>query len=167
MSVIAGIFRLSGPPVDPADTSLKLDRLSSYRPDGEGMWCRGHTGPGHRMLYTTPESLHEKLPLFDRTAESAITADARLDNRRDLIRALERKAVPGREVTDSELILAACRRWRESCVETLPGDFAFVIWWLQESGLTPAIAAELSASSTVPVAACRDERVPNGRQNSP
>jgi asparagine synthase (glutamine-hydrolysing) len=78
------------------------------------------------MLHTTPESLQEMLPAIDSAAGLAITADARIDNRDELIRDLRLQEQPG--LADSELILAAYRRWGEGCVDHLVGDFAFAIW---------------------------------------
>jgi asparagine synthase (glutamine-hydrolysing) len=80
------------------------------------------------MLWTTPESLHERLPLYDPNLELAITSDARIDNRDELIALLRISAPSAGEVADSELILAAYSRWGERCVEKLIGDFAFAIW---------------------------------------
>jgi asparagine synthase (glutamine-hydrolysing) len=53
-----------------------------------------------------------------------ISADARIDNRQDLIQKLE----ASQTATDEELILLAYEAWGEECVEHLLGDFAFAIW---------------------------------------
>jgi asparagine synthase (glutamine-hydrolysing) len=79
------------------------------------------------MLWTTPESLDEVLPRQHRESGLVITADARIDNRDDLIAEL------GLEyghptITDSELILEAYRKWGQECPQKLLGDFAFAIW---------------------------------------
>ena len=50
------------------------------------VWCDGPIALGHQMLWTTPESLHEKLPFHDEKTGLVITADARIDNRKELIR---------------------------------------------------------------------------------
>ena len=84
-------------------------------------------GLGHRLLCTTPESLHERLPLESSTGAHVITADVRLDNRDELIHQLDMRGGTGRVITDSELMLAAYRRWGETCPEKLLGDFAFAI----------------------------------------
>ena len=47
-----------------------------------------YAGLGHRMLHTTPESLAEQLPLHWSEPGLTITADARIDNRDELIAAL-------------------------------------------------------------------------------
>jgi asparagine synthase (glutamine-hydrolysing) len=80
------------------------------------------------MLWTTPESLHEKLPLTNKSGDLTITADARIDNRDELISTLNYNGRPRETITDSEIILAAYEKWGEKCPEKLLGDFSFVIW---------------------------------------
>jgi asparagine synthase (glutamine-hydrolysing) len=79
------------------------------------------------MLWTTPESLNERLPLVERSSGLSITADARIDNRAELSSLLELER-PLDELSDSELILAAFAKWRDECPKRLLGDFAFAIW---------------------------------------
>jgi asparagine synthase (glutamine-hydrolysing) len=105
-----------------------VDNLAHRGPDGAGAWSEGSVGLGHRMLWTTPQSLREKLPLVKGSRDLIITADARLDNREELIVALGLGGRPREEVADSELILGAYERWDERCPERLLGDFAFAIW---------------------------------------
>jgi asparagine synthase (glutamine-hydrolysing) len=127
MSAIAGLSQPLGTRVDRSDVGRMLDRLTHCGPDGFGIWCDQHVGLGHRMWHTTPESLHERLPLFKPATAVAITCDARIDNRRELIHACGLSG-PEADFADSELILAAYERWGESCVERLLGDFSFAIW---------------------------------------
>lgn len=128
MSAIVGIHYLNGRPVDRRDLERMTTTLSHRGPDEAGVWYEGTIGLGHRMLWTTPESLEEKLPFVCRSADLVVTADARLDNRSELIAALGLVArVPG-GIADSELILAAYEKWGERCPERLLGDFAFVLW---------------------------------------
>ena len=82
----------------------------------------------HLRLCITPESLHEHLPMPDAAQNLVLTADARIDNRDELINELAIAETGHRVVTDSELILAAYARWGEGCPERLVGDFAFAIW---------------------------------------
>ena len=95
-------------------------------PDGRAIWCEGSAGLGHCMLHTTPESLNEQLP-FQRDG-LVITADARIDNREELIDLLQLKTQQPEQISDSELILHAYQRWGEECPAHLLGDFAFAIW---------------------------------------
>jgi asparagine synthase (glutamine-hydrolysing) len=55
----------------------------------------------------------------------AIVADARLDNRRELIDGL---GIDDPKISDAALIMEAYARWGEACVDKLIGDLAFAIW---------------------------------------
>jgi asparagine synthase (glutamine-hydrolysing) len=128
MSGIMGIYYLDDRSVDREDLGLMLEVLAHRGPDGADIWVNGAIGLGHRMLWTTPESLLEKLPLVDQKSQLAITSDARIDNRDELINILELNNYPPEKITDSQLILAAYEKWGEQCPEHLLGDFAFAIW---------------------------------------
>jgi asparagine synthase (glutamine-hydrolysing) len=128
MSAIAGMFRPQGPDVSSSDVERMTEALRELGPDSCGIWCDDRIGFGHRMLHTTPESLEETLPCFHPAARLAITADARLDNRAELIEALGLRDRREAEVTDSDLLLAAYERWGASSLDRLVGDFAYAIW---------------------------------------
>ena len=128
MSGIAGMYNLAGQPVDPLDLGRMTDVMAHRGPDGVNHWRDGSTGLGHLMLHTTPESLHETLPLTDPSGHFTITADARIDNRAELISQLGVNGKPTEEIADSELILAAYKKWGEDCPDKLLGAFAFAIW---------------------------------------
>ncbi len=128
MSAIFGLNHFDGRSVTPADLARMTQVLAHRGPDGSGVWCEGPVGLGHRMLRTTPESLNEHVPFTSPGGQFAITSDARLDNREELIRELRSSGANLGQETDSELILAAYRHWGESCAERLLGDFAFAIW---------------------------------------
>jgi asparagine synthase (glutamine-hydrolysing) len=128
MSAITGVFYWDGSRVANSQIDLMIQEVAHRGPDGSGVWCDGSVGLGQRMLWTTPESLHEQLPLVNKAANLALTADARIDNRDELIAVLNLNSRPAREITDSELILAAYEKWDEQCTERLVGDFAFAIW---------------------------------------
>ena len=128
MSAIAGIFSLEGRPVERPALERMVGSVAHRGPDGAGVWSEGPLGLGHRMLHTTPESLHERLPLVNKTGDLALTADARIDNRDELIALLGLTDRTRAEITDSELILRAYERWGERSPERLLGDFAFAVW---------------------------------------
>jgi asparagine synthase (glutamine-hydrolysing) len=128
MSGFAGAYFLDGRLAEGACLESMVEALAERGPDGFGIWHDGPIGLGHRMLWTTPESLSEKLPFCSRTRDLAITADARIDNREELIAALGLAGRPPVEIADSELILNSYERWGESCPEKLLGDFAFAVW---------------------------------------
>ncbi len=128
MTAIIGIYRRDGTTVNPSQLQQMTDRLSHRGPDGAGIWNDGAIGLGHRMLWTTPESLHERLPLVSDDKLRIITADARIDNRDELLAALDLTSAPSGLLPDSALILGSYERWGASCVDHLLGDFAFAIW---------------------------------------
>jgi asparagine synthase (glutamine-hydrolysing) len=128
MSAIFGVYNLDGKAV----ASQLLERMSGVLAhrgsDDAGVWNDGAVGLGHRMLWTTPESLHEKLPLKSNESAVVVTCDVRLDNRDELIAELSLSSKPADEIADGEIILKAYERWGEDCPAKLIGDFAFVVW---------------------------------------
>jgi asparagine synthase (glutamine-hydrolysing) len=128
MSGIVGIYSLNGQPVESITLKKMVSNIAHRGPDGVGFWQLGPIGLGHCMLYTTPESLKETLPLIDKANSLALTADARLDNRAELISLLGMRGHNKDEITDSDLIIAAYQKWGKNCVEKLLGDFVFAIW---------------------------------------
>lgn len=128
MSGIVGIYHLNGQPVEHEQLARMVDAIAHRGPDGADIWCSGSVGLGHRMLWTTPESLQEKLPMLNPSGNLVLTADVRIDNRDELISALRIQDYPAEKVADSYLILAAYEKWGEQCPKYLIGDFAFAIW---------------------------------------
>ncbi len=128
MSAIAGLYRRDGQAVDHGDMVRMVNCLAHRGPHATGIWRQGPVGLGHLMLWTTPESRREVLPLANRSGDVTITADARIDNRDELIAALGLEEGAHREISDSGLILCAYQRWGEASPKRLLGDFAFAIW---------------------------------------
>lgn len=128
MSAIAGLYRTNGELVDRHDIERMVSALAHRGPDGTGVWTGGPAGLGQAALWTTPESRCERLPLANGTGDIVITANARLDNRRELIATLAITGRSGVDIGDGELILRAYERWGDDCAPRLIGDFAFAIW---------------------------------------
>ena len=128
MSGIVGIINLDGKPVSRELLQQMTDFMAYRGPDGRGIWSDDYIGLGHTLLCATQESLKERQP-FSLDNEVWITADARIDGRKELIGKLRSEVTANlNDVTDVELILRAYDRWGEQCVEHLLGDFAFAIW---------------------------------------
>ena len=135
MSGIVGILNRDGTPVD-RDLISRMTSFMSFRgPDAQQFQVIGDVALGHAMFQTTREAATEQQPL---TLDQRLwlTADVRLDARRDLITRLEDKlGAPLRTLgnsprapNDAELLLHAYEAWAEDCVKYLLGDFAFAIW---------------------------------------
>ncbi len=80
----------------------------------------------HRTMWTTPESVGETQPIVRDESSLRLVADARIDNRSDLITTM--RVGDAARVSDSELIARAYERWGARCVEHIVGDFAFALW---------------------------------------
>lgn len=128
MSAIVALLHRDGRPAEGHDVDRMTARLAHRGGDGSGTWTNGPVGLGHQARWTTPEARREKFPLTDRTGAVVLTADARLDNRADLLRVLGPAGAPAEPVTDAELILLAWARWGEDAPRHLVGDFAFALW---------------------------------------
>lgn len=128
MSAIFGIHYPDGKPVASIDLERMRNKLAHRGPDGSGVWRDRTVGLGHCLMWVTPESFREHLPAPNRPGDLCITADARLDNRAELICSLGLGDRPAQEISDSELILAAYEKWGDRVSEKLLGDFVFAIW---------------------------------------
>jgi len=113
MSAITGIFYRDGRTIGSNLIKMMNDKLPHRGPDGFAVWSEGAIAFGHQMLWTTPESLHEKLPFHDETSGLVITADARIDNRKELSEELEIE--DNENVSDSYFILKSYEKWGEKC----------------------------------------------------
>jgi asparagine synthase (glutamine-hydrolysing) len=128
MSGIVGIFNKNGGAVESPALERMLHSLNHRGPDASHIWQRDCIGLGHCMLWTTPESLNEVLPLYESATDLVIAADARIDNREELLNALELDTNKKKDISDSEIVLAAYQKWGKDCPKHLLGDFVFVIW---------------------------------------
>jgi asparagine synthase (glutamine-hydrolysing) len=95
-------------------------------------------GAAGRRLARTPSALAlyliggeepgvvESSPLIAADGSVLLLADARIDNRRDLAEALDRRDLAAGD--DAALLLCGYLRWQEAVVDRLIGDFAFIVW---------------------------------------
>ncbi len=98
-------------------------------PHGIHYWQGADAGMAHLSLKVAPESLHEHQPLLTTDGDLVLVADARVDNRHDLIQMLSGKGfLCDSEPADADLILAAYRCWDLEAPAHIIGDFAFAIW---------------------------------------
>ncbi len=128
MSGIFGIFNKRGEPVNPNLLEM-IGRLTTHRgPDGTSTLIRGSIGLGCNMFKTTPESLSEKIPNSFQEDHLLITADLRIDNRSELVHALQPYCHISLKDPDSVLLVRIYQKWGVLGFKKLIGDFAFVLW---------------------------------------
>ena len=126
MSSICGIYKRTGAEIGEEEINLMLQQLNYWGADYTDSIVLENTGFGHLMLYNTPESRHEKLPFYNETSGLLIAADARIDNREELLKKLNMQG--SADLSDSQLILESFKTYNKKCVEHLVGAFAFAIW---------------------------------------
>jgi asparagine synthase (glutamine-hydrolysing) len=100
------------------------ETTSRYAPDGTFVRVRANVGMGFQPYYTHERSKLEMQPLVD-GRENMLCFDGRLDNYVELQNAL---GLPRRNVTDSEIVLAAFAQWGEDCFARFIGDWALALW---------------------------------------
>lgn len=128
MSAICGIYHADGSPARKELLEAMNEAAAHRGSDGSGVMHKGRVGLGHRLLRTTPESLHEKQPLADEGGRW-IVCDGRIDNRTELLDALRNAGTRAdKEAPDAELILRAYGAWGAEALDRLLGDYAFAIW---------------------------------------
>ena len=88
MSAIIGLFHCDGRPVDPEIPGRMLDRLVHRGKDAAALRLGESWGLGARIAWTTPESRLERMPLVSPEGGLVLVADARIDNRHELLRLL-------------------------------------------------------------------------------
>ena len=126
MSAIFGIIDLEGRPIDPVWIKSMQSDLAHRGPDGQGIYKENSMFFGHMLLHVTPESIYDKSPYEE--DEFVITANTRLDERKDI---MDRLAIPQSEredITDSLLLLRSFRKFGKDFVKDIYGDFSFAIW---------------------------------------
>jgi asparagine synthase (glutamine-hydrolysing) len=126
MSGFGAVWARSRDDVEPLITAL----ISAQRhrgPDGVAKWTADRVGLTHATLNAVPEAMHESQPVHLRGG-GALAADLRLDNREELLRALDVEPSTGATLGDATLLARAYESWGFAAPERLRGDFAFVLW---------------------------------------
>jgi asparagine synthase (glutamine-hydrolysing) len=128
MSGIAGIINLDGAPVAHDAVDTMLTTMARRGPDRRRSWRGANAGLGQALLATTPEATAEIQPWIHADSGCVVISDSRLDNRPELLRALDIQYASADGIGDGELLHAAWQRWGNDCADRLLGDFAFAIW---------------------------------------
>jgi asparagine synthase (glutamine-hydrolysing) len=124
MSALVVVADKTGRPVAREEIEAMLSSCRQRAVDGEHIEISQSVGLAHQHFWITPEEVGEVQPKIHPSG-SYICCDARLDERTILASGVGLDAAIS---TDTDLILAAYRKWGEACLDYLLGDFAFVIW---------------------------------------
>ena len=156
MCGIAGIFHLGTPkPVDPQRIDRMCDALVHRGPDGSGVWTAPGVGLGHRRL-SIIDLEGSPQPMLSTDGRAVIVFNGEIYNFRELRRELAADGARLATEGDTEVILAAWRKWGVDCLSRLDGMFAFALYDLDRSalflardrlGVKPLFMVELSDGS--------------------
>ena len=156
MCGIAGIFHCGTPkPVDPVRIERMCDVLAHRGPDGSGVWTAAGVGLGHRRL-SIIDIAGSSQPMHSADGSAVLIFNGEIYNYRELRRELEQGGAQFLTDGDSEVILAAYRRWGHECLSRLDGMFAFAIYDARQRelflardrlGVKPLFMAPLSDGS--------------------
>lgn len=130
MCGIAGILRLDGAELDPgAFNSVKsmTDHMAHRGPDGEGFWQNGPVCLGHRRL-SIIDIAGGAQPMQSADGNLCIVFNGEIYNFQALRRKLLDEGIKFLTNSDTEVILAAYRKWGTACLDQLEGMFAFALW---------------------------------------
>jgi asparagine synthase (glutamine-hydrolysing) len=116
------------PTIDQNRFQSALDRLAHRGPDGEGIWehPNGIVTLGHRRLAIIDLKPEASQPMS--LGNLNITFNGEIYNYRELRLELERLGSHFRTESDTEVLLAAYRQWKERSLDKLKGMWAFAIW---------------------------------------
>lgn len=135
MSGMIGVIYTDGHPANVTELAPAIEQMRMLGPDELSTWAEGGVALAHLALHTTPEAEYEQWPLMNARGD-VLLADARIDNRDDLLRALHLSSSSSRRpITDADLILAAHQKWGNDAPAHLVGDFAYVLWQRKERHL--------------------------------
>jgi asparagine synthase (glutamine-hydrolysing) len=128
MTAVAGLWYFDGRPDAAGGCERMLAAQALYGTHASAQWARGNTAFGRRLMRVLPEDALDRQPLIGGEGRYVLVADVRLDNREELIVALQIPAPQARNFCDAAILFAAIERWDEFCPEHLIGDYAFTVW---------------------------------------
>jgi asparagine synthase (glutamine-hydrolysing) len=103
-----------------------VEQSAPWRGETSGVWRDGAIGLGQKITFDGPESIKWTQPLVHE--DLVVTADARIDNRGELIAALDLGKRPAKDIPDDLLIACSYQKWGKSCPIRLIGEYSFAIW---------------------------------------
>lgn len=122
MSGFSGILNFNQKEID-FDNSKFLQSIKYRGVDEFNTLCGKNYSFSNSILQTTPESIKEELPYYDNN-EYIILSDSRIDNREELIEALNLS----KDISDSKIILETFKKYGENVVDYIIGPFSFIIY---------------------------------------
>jgi len=124
---IAGILRVDGAPAGADLLGAMTSAIAHRGPDGDGFFCDGSVGLGHRRLAIIDLATGDQ-PMATEDGSVVLVFNGEIYNFRELRRELEGRGATFRTTSDTEVILQAYEAWGVDCLPRLRGMFAFALW---------------------------------------
>lgn len=125
MGGFVALFNSDGRPVEEHQLLDMMAAIAHRGGAGEAIWYSGNVGLGVRLSHDAIGSGAASLVPPETEGRIIIAADARIDNRDDLLPILRPRHA---DISDSAIIALAYEKWGERCLDHLIGDFAFALW---------------------------------------
>jgi asparagine synthase (glutamine-hydrolysing) len=114
------------------------ERIAHRGPDGQGLWTEGDATLAHRRLAIIDLSPAGAQPMVSECGQFVVVFNGEIYNYLELREELSGSEQRFRTSSDTEVLLAAWRRWRHRSLTRLNGMFAFAIWDRKERSLFAA-----------------------------
>jgi asparagine synthase (glutamine-hydrolysing) len=128
MCGIVGILHRDGRPASPVVVKAMTDMIAHRGPDGEGLYCDGPVGLGHRRLSIIDLTDAARQPMATLDGRFVITYNGEIYNFKELKAELSARGRIFHSSGDSEVLLNAFAEWGVSALLRFNGMFAFGIW---------------------------------------
>ncbi|MQG35883.1 MAG: asparagine synthase (glutamine-hydrolyzing) [SAR202 cluster bacterium] len=125
---MCGISGIAGVNWESAQLHRMVSSLKHRGPDDEGIYTNpNHTvGLGHNRLSIIDLSTEAKCPMFDTSGDISLVFNGEIYNYIELKNLLHEYKF--RTSSDTEIILAAYKKWGPDCVTRFIGMFSYAIW---------------------------------------
>jgi asparagine synthase (glutamine-hydrolysing) len=135
MCGIAGYLGLNSAPAAPRLVERMNAALRHRGPDGEGVFCDGPVGLGHRRLAILDLSPAGHQPMRTPDGRFVLTYNGEVYNYRELQSELESAGWHFHSRCDAEVVLYALAEWGEAALSRFNGMFALALWDTREQRL--------------------------------
>ena len=128
MCGIAGFIHRDNRPADPVVLQQMTDAIAHRGPDGEGQWCEGAVGLGHRRLAILDLSAAAQQPMISADQRYVLVYNGEIYNFAELRGALQQEGYQFRSRSDTEVVLYALAAWGVAALTRFNGMFALALW---------------------------------------
>lgn len=138
MCGVAGLLHLDGRPAASVVVRGMTDLIAHRGPDGQGTFCDGPLGLGHRRLSVIDLTDAANQPMTTADGRYVISYNGEIYNFLELKAQLRARGHVFQSEGDCEVLLAAFAQWGIDALLRLNGMFAFAVYDLKERVLTLA-----------------------------